>query len=54
MFINIPEFGKIEDPKRRGEELERFLRELVAKVNEELNYRPMKREVKEMIGDGNA
>lgn len=35
MFINIPRFGEIRDAQVRAAELERFLRELVAKINED-------------------
>lgn len=37
MFINIPRFAEIPDARRRCEELERFLRELVGKIDEELD-----------------
>lgn len=35
MYINIPRFGEIKDARVRGEELERFLRELCEKINED-------------------
>jgi hypothetical protein len=35
MYINIPRFGEIRDAQVRAAELERFLRELVAKINED-------------------
>ncbi len=49
MFINIPRFREITDPARRSEELERFLRELVGKIDEELDE---VRQMKEDKRDG--
>ena len=37
MFINIPRLTQIREQKRKDEELERFFRELVGKMNEELD-----------------
>lgn len=37
MYINIPRLTEIREQKRKDEELERFFRELVGKVNEELD-----------------
>ena len=36
MYINIPRFGEIRDARVRAAELERFLRELCEKINEEV------------------
>lgn len=36
MYINIPRFSEIRDARVRAAELERFLREFVAKTNEEI------------------
>lgn len=37
MFINIPRLTEIREQRKKDEELERFFRELVGKVNEELD-----------------
>ena len=37
MYINIPRLTEIREQKSKDEELERFFRELVSKMNEELD-----------------
>lgn len=48
MFINIPEFSRME-PRQMGAELERFCRELIAKINDELDRRPERGEIERKI-----